>query len=142
MTPTGYSGKPLAVKLGLKPGMHVHFIAAPPNYFTMIADVLPQLIVHDDPLPPLDAIHCFATERSALIAAFPAIQGALSPTGMVWISWPKKSAHIVSDLDENGIRTIVLPTGFVDVKVCAIDATWSGLKCVMRRELRPGTANT
>nr|MBA3824786.1 DUF3052 domain-containing protein [Ktedonobacterales bacterium] len=121
MTTAGYSGKPLAAKLGLKPGMHVHFSAAPPSYCALIADVLPQLVVHPTVEGPLDAIHLFATTRTTLAAALPTLLSALAPTGMLWISWPKKTAHLRGDLDENGIRAIVLPTGFVDVKVCAVD---------------------
>ncbi len=140
MHPAGYSGKPLSAKLGLKPGMRVHFMGAPPQYLALIADVLPELVVVPDLRPPLDAIHLFVAEKRALVEAFPAVPPALTPQGMLWISWPKKSAREARDLDENGIRAVVLPTGFVDVKVCAIDAVWSGLKCVLRTDLRPGKA--
>jgi hypothetical protein len=137
MNPTGYSGKSLSAKLGLKPQMRVHFIDAPPTYFPLIMDVLSDICVQPDLQPPLDMIHCFVTKKRMLAEMLPAMQAALVPTGMLWISWPKKSARIAGDLDENAIRAIVLPTGLVDVKVCAIDAVWSGLKCVLRRELRP-----
>jgi hypothetical protein len=90
------------------------------------------------PEPPLDAAHVFVTSRAALESAIARLRPLLAPAGFLWVSWPKKAARIPTDVTEDVIRDVALPTGLVDVKVCAIDEIWSGLKLMIRRELRGG----
>ena len=88
------------------------------------------------PEAPLDAAHIFVTRRADLEAHIARLRPALAPAGFIWVSWPKKAARVPTDITEDVIRDIALPTGLVDVKVCAVDETWSGLKLVIRKELR------
>lgn len=132
MTVAGYSGKPLAHKLGLKPGMRVHFQDAPPGYDGLLGDLPDGLEVVERLDGAFDFIQAYFTEAAALLQAFPALKAALKPTGMLWVSWPKKAARMPTDLDENRIRQIGLDGGLVDVKVIAVDDRWSGLKFVIR----------
>ena len=131
----GYSGKPLAEKLGIKAGVTVIAIDAPRGYRTLLG-TLPEgaRIVTRRPAgrTPLDFVHCFATTRRTLVTRFEALEGALAPAGMFWVSWPKGASRVTTDLTENVVREIGLANGLVDVKVCAVDATWSGLKFVRR----------
>lgn len=133
----GYSGKPLIQKLGIKPGMRLIILHPPADYDATLGP-LPDGI--DQP-PILDGtfdfIHFFTTERTALADQFPLMRDHLQTKGMIWISWPKKSAKIPTDLDENWVREIGLAAGLVDVKVCAVDERWSGLKFVFRLKDRP-----
>jgi hypothetical protein len=129
---TGYSGKPLAQKLGIKPGCRVLVLNPPPGYREAL-DPLPDGVEIADSLEgQFDCIHFFTAERAALEVAFPALKGGLATAGMLWISWPKKAARMPTDLDENIIREIGLRGRLVDVKVAAIDERWSGLKFVYR----------
>jgi hypothetical protein len=131
----GYSGTPLAAKLGIKPGMAVRAVNAPKDYRRMLA-----------PLPggarvaagrgAAGLVHHFATRRAELAAALKSYRGRLPDDTPVWVSWPKKSAKVPTDITEDTIREVALPLGYVDVKVCAVSDTWSGLKLVVRRELR------
>jgi hypothetical protein len=135
----GYSGKPLAEKLGIKAGITVVAIAAPRGYRKLLGTLPPGARVASRAAAgrgPCDFIHCFATARRALAARFAALERALAPAGMLWISWPKDSSGVATDLTENVVREIGLATGLVDVKVCAVDATWSGLKFVRRLKER------
>ncbi|MBW8744742.1 MAG: DUF3052 family protein [Sphingomonas sp.] len=93
-------------------------------------------ILLDAPKAPIDIAHIFKTERAALADDLAALRRMLAPAGFVWVSWPKKASKVPTDIDENVIRDICLPMGLVDVKVCAVDATWSGLKLMIRKELR------
>lgn len=133
--PAGYSGKPLAVKLGVKAGMTVTAIDAPPQYRALLRP-LPQgtrvatRLTHDG--GALDFIHYFATARRMLATRFAALERALAPAGALWVSWPKGSSGVSTDLTENVVREIGLAHGLVDVKVCAVDDTWSALKFVRR----------
>lgn len=127
MNNAGYSQRPLAEKLGIKPGMRVAILNAPDGY-----PPLDAVTLVDPPAHPLDLIHLFTTRRAELDAEFPTLKAALAPNGMIWISWPKKAAKVPTDLDENLIREIGLALGLVDVKVAAVDAVWSGLKFVYR----------
>lgn len=127
MNSAGYSKRSLADKLGLKPGMRVAILGAPVGYSS-----LDGVALVDPPAHPLDFAHLFAARRADLDAAFPALKAALAPTGMIWISWPKKAAKLPTDLDENLIREIGLALGLVDVKIAAVDDTWSALKFVYR----------
>ncbi len=130
---TGYSGKPLIEKLGIKTGYKMLILNNPENYLTLL-DKLPERLVISYELPGTsqDFIHFFTAQRQELEQLFPVLKQALAPGGMLWISWPKAAAKMRSDLTENIVREIGLANGLVDVKVCAIDATWSGLKFVYR----------
>ena len=130
----GYSGTPLAAKLGLKPGQRVWRDNMPPSVAAEIGDT--GAILLDAPEMGLDVAQIFKTERAALADDLAALRRLLAPAGFVWVSWPKKASKVPTNIDENVIRDICLPMGLVDVKVCAIDAIWSGLKLMIRRELR------
>lgn len=128
----GYSLTPLVQKLGLKPGMTALFVAAPPGYEETLGP-LPDGVRRVARLRvPLDFIQFFTTSRRELAAHFPALARALAPAGMVWISWPKRAAKVATDVTEDVVRAVALAGGLVDVKVCAVDGTWSGLKLVRR----------
>ena len=130
----GYSGTALAAKLGLKPGQRVWRDGMPASVADEIGDI--GAILLDAPKAPIDIAHIFKTERAALADDLAALRRMLAPAGFVWVSWPKKASKVPTDIDENAIRAICLPMGLVDVKVCAVDATWSGLKLMIRKELR------
>ena len=129
--PTGYSGKPLAAKLGLKPGQRTWRDAMPASVAEEIGDTGGILL--DRPEPGLDVAHVFTTERAALAETLVELRPLLAPTGSVWVSWPKKAVKIPTDITEDTIREICLPMGLVDVKVCAVDPVWSGLKLMIRK---------
>jgi hypothetical protein len=132
----GYSGTPLAKKLSLKDGMRIWWHEMPASVRTEIgaADLDMQELVR--PEAPLDAAHVFVTRRADLEAHIARLRPILAPAGFIWASWPKKAAGVPTDLTEDAIRDIALPTGLIDVKVCAVDEIWSGLKLVIRKELR------
>ena len=131
----GYSAKPLCSKLGLKAGMRVRLLGEPAEYWQLCefdaASVTPV-----SPRATFDFGHIFITSRVALTRALVAASQKLEPAGMLWVSWPKKSSALASDLDENIVRDLGLAAGVVDVKVAAVDETWSGLKFVRRLEDR------
>lgn len=133
--PAGYSGTPLPKKLGIKPGHRIRFVAAPPEFAAALGE-LPQplhLVAPDDEAAAgLDLVVFFTTGADALRERFDALAASLVPAGMLWIAWPKKASRVPTDLTEDVVRQIALERGMVDVKVCAIDATWSGLKLVYR----------
>lgn len=122
----GYSGTPLVQKLGLKPGLKALLIGKAPYRFPK--GVRSVRRATEKP----DFIHCFATEAADLEKRFAGLAAALPAAGMLWISWPKRASGVESDLDENVVRRIGLAAGLVDVKVCAVDEVWSGLKFVRR----------
>ena len=132
----GYSGTPLARKLSLKDGMRVWWDGVPE---TVCDEIAAQGLVLDHltkPGAPIDAAHIFVTERVDLEAKLHQLLPLLDPAGMIWVSWPKKASKRPTDITEDVIRDVCLPMGLVDVKVCAVDATWSGLKLVVRRQNR------
>lgn len=131
---TGYSGTPLAKKLSLKDGMTAWFHAMPASVREEIGDV--TLDERDAPEAGLQAAHIFTTERAELETLLTDLRTLISPAGFVWVSWPKRTSKVPSDITEDVIRNTCLPMGWVDVKVCAVDATWSGLKLMIRKELR------
>ena len=136
MSTAGYSGTPLVRKLGVKEGMRVAWLDAPEG-FEGLLDPLPDgLRVRASARGKLDLAVCFATRRAVLARRLPGLREAIRPDGMVWAAWPKKASGVATDITEDVVREIALPLGLVDVKVCAIDATWSGLKLVIRKELR------
>jgi len=130
--PVGYSKKSLVEKLGIKEGFAISIIGAPENYAATLG-TLPSGVKQTKRLEaPLDFIQCFCSKRSQLEENFQRLKGALSASGMLWVSWPKFSSGVPTDLSENVVREIGLRNGLVDVKVCAVDETWSGLKFVYR----------
>lgn len=131
----GYSGTPLGRKLGLKPEMRVAWLGMPDDIRTLLSDEVPGLH-HVNPADTPDLIHVFTSRRKELDAVLTAARTQMAQNGMVWASWPKKSSKVATDVTEDVIRDVCLPMGLVDVKVCAVDATWSGLKLVIRKELR------
>ncbi|MBI5667148.1 MAG: DUF3052 family protein [Chloroflexi bacterium] len=132
----GYSGRPLAQKLGIKSGQRLLILNAPPDYPATLG-ALPDGIKLAATLDgALDFIQFFTTERDELEVRFPDLKRALATDGMLWISWPKRAAKIPTNLDENVIRQIGLANGLVDVKVVTVDDRWSGLKFVYRTKDR------
>lgn len=132
----GYSGTPLARKLGFKPGMRVFLTGMPESVRNEIDRDCPDLIKIADPVEAFFAAHLFTTERAVLERALPRLMAAMDRDGFIWASWPKKAAKMDTDITEDVIRAVALPMGLVDVKVCAVDTIWSGLKLVIRKELR------
>ena len=129
----GYSGTPLAKKLSLKDGMRVWRAGMPQSVMEEIAAEGPVLDLLASPEAPIDAAHVFVTERSKLERDLHHLMPLLGQSGFIWVSWPKKAAKLPTDITEDVIRAVCLPMGLVDVKVCAIDMTWSGLKLMKRR---------
>jgi hypothetical protein len=130
----GYSGTPLVKKLGVKPGMKIALLGTPPDGFE---DVLGEGVGVARRLGgSKDVVILFTKERRELERRVEALKQAIAPDGMVWVAWPKKASKVPTDITEDVVRDVVLPTGLVDVKVCAIDDVWSGLKVVIRKELR------
>lgn len=132
----GYSGAPLAKKLNLRDGQRVWFDRMPEHVHDEIDEYALDLRYVADPSQGVDAAHVFATRSAELATTLSELRYQIAPDGQVWVSWPKKAAGVPTDITEDTIREIALPLGFVDTKVCAIDATWSGLKLVIRKELR------
>ena len=131
----GYSATPLPKKLGLPPGSRVCAIGVEDYMERVGADDL-ELAMQAKPDKHTDLVHLFATRRQELDAWLPKLRRMLRPDAVLWVSWPKKASKVATDIVEGTIREVALPLGFVDVKVCAVDDTWSGLKLVVRKELR------
>jgi len=129
----GYSSRSLAEKLGIKPGTVVTALAAPPAYIALLEPVPADVTFVNRLGKRARFVHCFVTRQAELEREFSALTKALADDGMIWISWPKKAAKTDTDLTEDVVRAIGLAAGLVDVKVCAIDDLWSGLKFVRRR---------
>jgi hypothetical protein len=132
----GYSGKPLCEKLGLKPALRVRLVGGPAEYWAWCGFDSERITLVEGARSPFDFGHLFASARRDLENELVKFAAALDRNGMLWISWPKKSSGIVTDVSEDTLRAIALPRGLVDVKVCAVSAVWSGLKFVWRREHR------
>lgn len=128
----GYSGKSLVEKLGIKAGARIAILSAPRGYERILGRLPPTAIRRSRAAGSLDFIHFFATRRRQLERRFSHLERALGSAGALWISWPKKASGVPTDLTEDVIRGIGLAHGLVDVKVCAVDAVWSGLKFVRR----------
>ena len=133
----GYSGTPLARKLGIKDGMRLAVLNAPPGYKSWLTGLPATAKIESRLSTRPAAVHLFARERRDLERTLPRLRAALDPAGFVWVSWPKKSSGVATDITEDVIRAVALPLGFVDVKVCAVTDTWSGLKLVVRKRERP-----
>ena len=131
MKATGYSGTPLYKKLGIKPGQKAWFAGNPSGYEEELRNIGEFQRLHKLS-KGLDFLHLFTSSRKALGTELPKLRDAMNLKGMLWISWPKKASGVQTDLDENIVREIGLKAGLVDVKVCAVDETWSGLKFVFR----------
>ena len=136
--PAGYSQRNLAEKLGIKPGLKVIALEAPPTYDSILGGLPPGATVHSRLPASSGFIHRFVRRRKDLAADFPRLARALTDEGTLWISWPKRASGVDTDLNENVVRELGLAHGLVDVKVCAVDETWSGLKFVRRLENRGG----
>jgi hypothetical protein len=132
----GYSGTPLAKKLGIGTGHRVWLAQAPANYKSLVAPLPDGVTFVTKATNTTDVAHVFATKRSVLEKALRSLRKALKPDAAIWVSWPKKTSKMPTDITEDVIRDVALPMGFVDIKVCAVDETWSGLKLVVRKELR------
>jgi hypothetical protein len=128
----GYSGTPLIKKLGIKPSSTLYVMQPPSGYFDWLHPLPEDVKVKEKLSGQLDFIHLFVKDQKTFKSAFVMSQKCLKKDGMMWISWPKKSSKVSTDLDENIIRDFGLKEGLVDVKVCAVDDVWSGLKFVFR----------
>ena len=132
----GYSGTPLVQKLGIREGMRLAALQAPPDYPEILGALPPGVEIGRKATPKTDLAHLFVTTRVALAAALPSLRSTLRDDAVLWVSWPKKASKVETDIAEGTIRDLALPLGFVDVKVCAVTEVWSGLKLVVRKELR------
>lgn len=132
----GYSGTPLAKKLGLKSEMSLALLHAPAHLPQLLGELPDGVTVSKRLTGHLDIVLTFVQRAGDLAQEVPALKSAIAPDGMIWVAWPKRASKLPTDMTEDVIREVVLPTGLVDVKVCAIDETWSGLKLVIRKQLR------
>ena len=132
MAGAGYSGTPLVKKLGIKSGQRLAIINAPDGYGDTLRTLPDGLETVSPSEGPLDFIQLFTVSRARLEAEFPRLRDTLAQAGMLWVSWPKRSSDVDTDLSDNVVREVGLGYGLVDVKVCAVDQTWSGLKFVRR----------
>ena len=131
----GYSGTPLARKLSLKDGMRVYWDRMPDSVLTEIEREGFALQRLERPEPGIDCAHIFVTERAEMVKKLKELRILLGPAGFIWVSWPKRTSGVPSDITEDRIRDFILPeSDLVDVKVCAVDEIWSGLKLMIRRE--------
>ena len=136
MADVGYSGTPLAKKLGIKSPLKLLMINAPKEYKSWLGDLPKDVKLVTQAKKPIEAAHIFTTESAFLDAMLSKLRNELKQDGFVWVSWPKKSSKVRTDITEDTIREVALPLGFVDIKVCAVTEIWSGLKLVVRKELR------
>jgi hypothetical protein len=127
---SGYSGTPLAKKLGIKPCYHISLVNAPSYYLDLFTD-FPDGVRIDQDDERKDLIHYFTKQEHEFIELLPKLKAQIKPTGMIWVSWPKKASKVITDITEDTIRNYALRIGLVDIKVCAVDEIWSGLKLVI-----------
>jgi hypothetical protein len=133
----GTSGKPLVQKLGIKPGFRIFTIGVPAAYDTIVGPLPAKVRVVTRANAAVDMVHLFATEAAGLDRKLHIARAAIAPDGMIWASWPKKASGVPTDLTDRVVRDTALPLGLMDIKVCAIDTVWSGLKFVIPRDSRP-----
>jgi hypothetical protein len=134
----GYSGAPLAKKLGIKPGARLVVVGeVPDEYKTWLGPLPERATISGRGQPPFAAVHVFTTKRAELARHLAHLRKTLAPDGYLWISWPKKASKVPTNITEDVIREVALPLGFVDIKVCAVSEVWSGLKLVIRVSERP-----
>ncbi len=128
---SGYSGTPLAKKLGIKVGFHINLINAPDYYLSLFTDLPPYLFFGDQTGVKIDFIHFFTKSKNEYIDLLPSLKDNIKPYGIIWISWPKKASKVPTDITEDIVRNYAIEIGLVDIKVCAVDEIWSGLKLVI-----------
>lgn len=136
----GYSGTPLPRKLGIKAPMRVAVIDSPAPYAELLGDDVAGIAFSQTATRSSELVHVFCTERATLAKHLEKLRALLAPSACIWVSWPKKSSKVGTDITEDTIRELARPLGFVDVKVCAVSEVWSGLKLVVRKELRAPSA--
>jgi len=134
--PSGYSRTPLWKKLGIKPGSRVALIKEPDRFEDLLAGMPDDVRLKRSLRGQADCVVFFTTARRELERRLAALRRPIEPDGMLWVAWPKRASGVPTDMTEDVVREVALPTGLVDTKVCAIDETWSGLKLVIRKELR------
>jgi hypothetical protein len=132
----GYSGTPLASKLGIKPGHSLLVVGAPREYKGLLQPLPDGVVFVQKASERTDLVHFFSASKPDLSKALKQYRAKLKPSSTVWVSWPKKSSKVPTDITEDTVREVALPLGFVDVKVCAVTEVWSGLKLVVRKALR------
>jgi len=132
----GYSGTPLPTKLGIKERFEVVLVGAPEGYRALLQPIPAQVHFAAEPSRSTNIVQVFVTKRAELARVLAKYRKQLSPHAVIWISWPKKASGVASELTEDSVRELALPLGFVDVKVCAVNEVWSGLKLVVRAQLR------
>jgi len=138
----GYSGTALAKKLGIREGFAIRLVQQPVYYFELFTDFPPNIAIVNDIRKPKDLIHYFTTNAASLSKDIPRLKKEIKQDGMIWISWPKKASKVATDMTEDIIRATALKNGLIDIKVCAIDTTWSGLKLVIPLKSRHGKKST
>jgi hypothetical protein len=134
--PSGYSGTPLVQKLGIKPGFRIFVAGAPADYASITGKLPARVTIVPRLTGAIDMVHLFAANAAGLGDKLRLYRTAIKPDGMVWVSWPKKSSGVTTDLSDIVLRDTALPLGLVDIKVCAVDQTWSGLKFVIPKAQR------
>jgi len=132
----GYSATPLSKKLGYKAGYRACVKGAPDHYHELVQPLPDNVAISNRYLKDVDLCHFFTKSRRELANKLPDLMGIIRQDGMIWVSWPKKASKVPTDVTEDVIRSVALPLGLVDIKVCAVDEVWSGLKLVIRKELR------
>ena len=136
MRTAGYSGTPLATKLGIKGGTEIHAVGAPADYHALLSPLPPGAVIKARLSTATQVVHVFSTRKTELAKRLKTYRRSLRSDGALWVSWPKQAAKVPTDITEDVIRDLALPLGFVDIKVCAVTDVWSGLKLVVRKELR------
>jgi hypothetical protein len=134
--PVGYSGTPLAKKLGIDENARVFVKRAPPNYVQLLEPLPDGVTFQAKPTKSADVVHIFVDRKLTLSKELGELRAKLRANAVIWVSWPKKASKVPTDITEDTVREVALPLGFVDVKVCAVTDVWSGLKLVVRKELR------
>jgi hypothetical protein len=132
----GYSGTPLSKKLGIKPGTLLHVVNPPVDYAALLEPLPENVAIVREATNGLDMVHVFLKRRSDLVDLINIYKNTIKQNGTIWVSWPKKAAKIATDVTEDTVREVALPLGLIDIKVCAIDDVWSGLKLVIRKANR------
>ncbi|HKX26857.1 MAG TPA: DUF3052 domain-containing protein [Blastocatellia bacterium] len=132
----GYSGTPLARKLGIKDGFHLCVANAPADYVALLSPLPSGVTISTKGSKEIDLWHFFTISAEELRRRLPVMMSQIKSDGMIWVSWPKRASKVRTDVTEDLIRDVALPLGLVDIKVCAVDEVWSGLKLVIRKENR------
>ncbi len=135
-SPAGYSGTPLAKKLGILANVRIVTRWAPDDYAKLLEPIPPGVKIEKKVSSSTDVVHVFTVEKSRLAGELKDLRDEIRADAAIWVSWPKKASKVATDITEDTIRELALPLGLVDVKVCAVSEVWSGLKLVIRKELR------